>query len=790
MMIILLLFLSLSPMIGAETISESLQEGIYVGSDLDSTGLYRLLDDGLNVSVTLGAHNITSDAQVLSANATWTPIVRQLVTITNNLSQPQSGIVVLDSYLPSTVKYADLNTSMFAQSVVDSLSIYRKSASVSVDNISVESDLDLSNQSRQLSNQSVNSSVSEFNVTEESNQSTQNETMLGQPVSTTHFADQLVFDSSSLVSTDRSVYVALAADESISFIIEYQLMPVKITSEVSSDEGWTLTSHVVPAGAQFDNFPFIVELNRTALRTYQLDLAVDSGVLSNGTDANQTMSIIYMPQPQMLTPLSFAVQPLANNVTITIFAPTATANPFTVAYVQEEVLEPTVLNETNETVLAVNETLNISQMPFFVAQIPNITIDSVEGTTLDISTYIQNTTSSVYTLSYSLPDDIVVTMSDNLLRFVANPGFVGEQQMQLYAYDDENVYESNEFTIIVLARNETILEEQLVDIDIQEAARVGEPVVWRKLVKRDSRVNYTEPLLIKLPESAMAVDVYEANGVDRAFDTLSIVSDAVYDVDKIELDVAASDVPIEVNVYRGRKITDTQTILHSALVKSEKTGNEINVEEKVDSLYNALENIGSKPVLQNQTNATEETKEPSSTEIFTTQDIQDNLTRAILVDADEVEVVYQTPAPTLTERKFTQNRKQVVVSSSVHYSDVLANTTLPREVQSKELVRFTWLNNQSASIDYDLLDVNGNGLYDTIVWTAPHLSEQTFEIIVITAALHLDADRSFIEDIFPSVRYEDDAWVTIPDSHFVRVVFEKNLTSDKDITIVARAQNP
>src|SRR3989344_6087055 len=62
-------------------------------------------------------------------------------------------------------------------------------------------------------------------------------------------------------------------------------------------------------------------------------------------------------------------------------------------------------------------------------------------------------------------------------------------------------------------------------------------------------------------------------------------------------------------------------------------------------------------------------------------------------------------------------------------------------------------------------------------------------IIEITKAEHLDENRSFIRDIYDYVKAKDDNWTTIPQSQFVRVTFQKNLTKSNDITIYARYAN-
>ncbi|MBI2632276.1 right-handed parallel beta-helix repeat-containing protein [Candidatus Pacearchaeota archaeon] len=93
-------------------------------------------------------------------------------------------------------------------------------------------------------------------------------------------------------------------------------------------------------------------------------------------------------------------------------------------------------------------------------------------------------------------------------------------------------------------------------------------------------------------------------------------------------------------------------------------------------------------------------------------------------------------------------------------------------------------------IKFEFYDEDEDGYIDYIEWVAPHLSNQTFEIIEIIKAEHLNESREFIEDIYDSVKEKDDNWsVTVPGGHFVRVTFEENLTKDNDISIYARLSN-
>lgn len=92
-------------------------------------------------------------------------------------------------------------------------------------------------------------------------------------------------------------------------------------------------------------------------------------------------------------------------------------------------------------------------------------------------------------------------------------------------------------------------------------------------------------------------------------------------------------------------------------------------------------------------------------------------------------------------------------------------------------------------VPYTAYDLDYDGYVDYIEWLVPHLSNQTYELIIeITKAEHLDENRSFISDIYNEVKALDGNWSeVINDSEYVRVTFEQELDNTRDITIYARS---
>ena len=94
-------------------------------------------------------------------------------------------------------------------------------------------------------------------------------------------------------------------------------------------------------------------------------------------------------------------------------------------------------------------------------------------------------------------------------------------------------------------------------------------------------------------------------------------------------------------------------------------------------------------------------------------------------------------------------------------------------------------------VQFTAIDANNDSLIDYIEWIVPHLSNQTYQLIIeISKAEHLDENRTFIEDIYESVKAQEGNWSpVINNSHYVRVTFQQNLTSERDITVYARQSN-
>ncbi|DAC71923.1 MAG TPA: hypothetical protein DSN98_07835, partial [Thermoplasmata archaeon] len=142
----------------------------------------------------------------------------------------------------------------------------------------------------------------------------------------------------------------------------------------------------------------------------------------------------------------------------------------------------------------------------------------------------------------------------------------------------------------------------------------------------------------------------------------------------------------------------------------------------------------------------------------------------------------------ITETSLDSYHKQVTVASDIHYTNITAFSTIDNR-PNDTIHLFHVINGSRMEVGFTGIDLDNDSLVDRIEWTVPHLSEQTYEIVIeIIKAEHLDENRLFLADISDDVKAKDDKWSEpIYNGEYVRVTFEKALDDENDITIFARS---
>jgi hypothetical protein len=146
------------------------------------------------------------------------------------------------------------------------------------------------------------------------------------------------------------------------------------------------------------------------------------------------------------------------------------------------------------------------------------------------------------------------------------------------------------------------------------------------------------------------------------------------------------------------------------------------------------------------------------------------------------------PAPTITETTIDNFHKLVTIASDIHYTNITAFSTIDNRPNGT-IHLYHVINGSRMEVGFTSFDLDNDSLVDRIEWTVPHLSEQTYEIIIeIIKAEHLYKNRVFLSDIYDDVKAKDGRWSEpIYNGEYVRVTFERALEKDNDITIVARS---
>src|SRR3990172_9856595 len=146
--------------------------------------------------------------------------------------------------------------------------------------------------------------------------------------------------------------------------------------------------------------------------------------------------------------------------------------------------------------------------------------------------------------------------------------------------------------------------------------------------------------------------------------------------------------------------------------------------------------------------------------------------------------------------------KEITISPTISLdTEVVVSTEIPENLveQGVEFQLYQVDGTTKTDVTFDdtvaveLVDTDGDNVADELQWQASQTSEQTFliqGIIVTTAAEHLDSSRAFIENVYDKTNTQDGIWTDpIPVDDYIRVTFEKPLTSYNDITIFAKSDS-
>ncbi|MFH1064532.1 MAG: LamG-like jellyroll fold domain-containing protein, partial [Candidatus Woesearchaeota archaeon] len=110
-------------------------------------------------------------------------------------------------------------------------------------------------------------------------------------------------------------------------------------------------------------------------------------------------------------------------------------------------------------------------------------------------------------------------------------------------------------------------------------------------------------------------------------------------------------------------------------------------------------------------------------------DVEINITDSVNITPKVYEIVYSTPAPEKYEQVRNQYLKEITISSDIGYTEIKSYTETPWV--PAWLIKLNWLTGPNATENAEnltLIDANEDGLIESIEWTVPHLSNQTYAL--------------------------------------------------------------
>ncbi len=327
--------------------------------------------------------------------------------------------------------------------------------------------------------------------------------------------------------------------------------------------------------------------------------------------------------------------------------------------------------------------------------------------------------------------------------------------------DKDLIIEAQKDVVVVESAQDMQIFSVSVDVSHKRIV-LGQDVKWNKKVSLSSPAK----VKVELPENAENVNVISVREIDsdaEVNDEVTVSSRG--DVTDIDIVIDGRDVEeelvVEEEIIEGREgeIVNEETKASVSL-----TGGAIRDVNYFASIMGFISGLAIEQAADNI--------------IQTTGNVE------------YIEIEYITDAPYAVEKEIDKGKEVTIIGpENVLYEDVLAFTEIPEtlNVRNVEKIRIYWNNENTYIAPESIEDKNGNGIYDYVEWNVEHLSNQTYTIIVITKAEHLDENRTFISDIYEQVKAQDNVWSeTISDKEYVRVTFERNLTNEKDITIYPR----
>src|SRR3989339_295331 len=197
-------------------------------------------------------------------------------------------------------------------------------------------------------------------------------------------------------------------------------------------------------------------------------------------------------------------------------------------------------------------------------------------------------------------------------------------------------------------------------------------------------------------------------------------------------------------------VNETETPINESVIE-ENISNE-SLEENLTIINETVENT---TIIVNETNITEIIEEQENTTIPVTeeQDLVGNETSSFSITGQVIKENNKSKEKNNSKKQDIEeiNDSIIINETVINDSPIIIQNETSIILNENPIVN----NIVRVQVSFDAYDLDNDSYVDYIEWIVPHLSNQTYDIIYITKAEHLDENRTFIEDISDDVKYLD-----------------------------------
>jgi hypothetical protein len=447
-----------------------------------------------------------------------------------------------------------------------------------------------------------------------------------------------------------------------------------------------------------------------------------------------------------------------------------------------------IVENTNLTInsikYSIEEEIIISNNPLeFKNNIEEIIIYRNSKQVIDLSEYFTDHDKGNLKYSIYKMKDIQADINNEILTLSPKTNYTGKESTFITASDGYYNTSSNIFRIKVVEKPSNFKDVDIKEESIKPQVVINKPVKW---IKRINSSANTINLSINISSDSINVTVRNLKENEMIDEKKVKVNDKGTIKDSITFRVEKQIQQIDKK--ESQLISEKNRIIREDPTSMRKVSS---LNKELIGLINEKNKLTGYAIAQKEkgllTRLFEWLFDVSLTGYVVLEKENINITSIIIEEiVKDIEIEYYTEAPIAQETN-TSNGKKIVISSETHYEDILAYTYLD-DIPKNSIRLYHIVNDTKEKIEFEAYDENNNSLIDYIEWVVPHLSNQTYELIIeISNAEHLDVNKAFISDVYNETYRLDDLWSEkIYHNEYVRVTFEVPLGNTRDITLYAK----